>query len=249
MSAHGQLLKLVRPSVGEASQSSNWFGYGQGAVKKGLKLFHAITGEWTVPKVRQHKKGQAEYSSDWIGIGGGCVNSGCTVGDNTLIQTGTEQDVSAKGKPSYSAWYELIPQPATPVNPQKLKVTAGNRMSASITSVGMDSWKITITDLTTKKSYSKTTAYTSSQDTVEWIEETPLILGAGAGFAPLPKLTSPHFDKATVNGVSAKLTPSEEIDLTNSSGKVIGTPSAPDPTKDGFNACAWARICAAPTTG
>lgn len=247
MSAHGQLLKLVRPSVGEVSQSSNWFGYGQGAAQKGVKLFHAITGEWTVPKVSQHRKGQAEYSSDWIGIGGGCVNSGCTVGDNTLIQTGTEQDVSAKGKPSYQAWWELIPQPATPI--KNLKVSAGDRMSASITEVATQTWKITITDLNTKKSYTTTTAYTSSEDTAEWIEETPLILGANAGFAPLPNLTSPHFIKATTNGQPAKLTPSEEIELTNSSGKVIGTPSAPDPTKDGFNACAWARICAAPTTG
>ena len=50
-----------------------------------------------MPTATQHTAGQAEASSDWIGIGGGCVDAGCTVTDSTLIQTGTEQDVSATG--------------------------------------------------------------------------------------------------------------------------------------------------------
>jgi hypothetical protein len=90
-SAHGQLLQ-VRANT---NQSSNWFGYNIGSVERGGTLFNSITGAWTVPTVSQHTNGQAEDSSDWIGIGGGCVDSGCTVGDETLIQTGTEQDVSA----------------------------------------------------------------------------------------------------------------------------------------------------------
>jgi len=59
-------------------------------------------GDWTVPTVTQHTAGQDENSSDWIGIGGGCADSGCTAGDETLIQTGTEQDFSG-GQASYSA--------------------------------------------------------------------------------------------------------------------------------------------------
>jgi hypothetical protein len=34
--------------------------------------------------------------------------------------------------------------------------------------------------------------------------------------------------------------------LTDSSGKVIGAPSAPDSDRDGFSACTWATSCAAP---
>lgn len=246
LGAHRQFLVVGPPTTANASQSGNWFGYGQGAVKKGVTLFRSVTGDWTIPKVSQHKKGQAEASSDWIGIGGGCVSSGCTVGDETLIQTGTEQDVSSKGRPSYSAWWETIPEPATTI--AKLKVAPGDRMHAAVTEVAPQLWKITITDLTRKQSFSTTVAYSSSQDTAEWIEETPLVIGAGTGFAPLPNLTSPSFDQATTNGHPAHLTASQEIDLTGSGSNVIGTPSAPDPNNDGFNACTWAQACRAPRT-
>jgi hypothetical protein len=243
ITAHGQLIHPFK-----TNQSSNWSGYNQGAVEQGGKLFHSITGYWTVPAATQHTKGQAEYSADWIGIGGGCVDASCTVTDPTLIQTGTEQDVSASGASSYSAWYELIPAPSltvTTVHPHP-----GNRMFASISTVASnaDVWTITIKDVTTGQSYTTTVPYTSTQDTAEWIEETPLIIGTNGGFAALPNLTSPKFDRATTNGAPAKLKSSEEMQLVNSSGKVIADPSAPDPDSDGFNVCAWMTSCAAPTT-
>src|SRR2546423_1736588 len=95
-----------------ANQSSNWFGYNQGTLEQGGKLFNSITGDWTVPSATQHTSGQAENSSDWIGIGGGCIDAGCIAGDGTLIQTGTEQDVSSGGTAPYSAWWELVPAPS-----------------------------------------------------------------------------------------------------------------------------------------
>src|SRR5690348_3020136 len=103
LQSHGQTLHLLHANT---NQSSNWFGYNQGTLEKNNTLFNSITGNWTVPKATQHTSGQAESSSDWIGIGGGCIDSGCTVGDSTLIQTGTEQDVDSTGKASYSAWWE-----------------------------------------------------------------------------------------------------------------------------------------------
>ena len=42
------------------------------------------------------------YSSVWVGIDG--------YSSNTVEQIGTEQDVSANGKTSYYAWYEMYPQ-------------------------------------------------------------------------------------------------------------------------------------------
>src|SRR5437660_1966812 len=112
LSAHGQLLRLAPHARANTNQSQNWFGYNQGTLEQNGKLFNSITGDWTVPTATQHTSGQAAASSNWIGIGGGCVDAGCTVTDPTLIQTGTEQDVSASGQPSYSAWYELIPAPS-----------------------------------------------------------------------------------------------------------------------------------------
>ena len=70
-----------------------------------------------------------------------------------------------------------------------------------------------------------------------------LEIGTDAGFASLPNLTNPAFTSATTNGASAGLKASEELDLTDSNGNVIGAPSAPNSTGNGFDDCAWAAEC------
>jgi hypothetical protein len=246
LTAHGQ---LVSPFKLNASQSNNWSGYNQGSLEQGgtpPKLFSSIGGDWTVPTATAHTAGQAEYSSDWIGIGGGCVDSGCTVTDSTLIQTGTEQDVDASGNASYSAWWEIIPGPSLTIT--NMTIHPGDRMSASLKSLAPGVWTIAISDTTDGQSYTTTVPYTSTESTAEWIQETPLILGTNAGFAALPNLTTPAFDNATTNGVNANLKPSEEMDLVDSNGNIIGAPSAPDSDTDGFNVCTWASTCTAPSS-
>src|SRR5881394_1038698 len=243
---HGNLLHVTKPRVGlNAAQSNNWFGYNQGTLEQGGKMFNAITGDWTVPTATQHTAGQDEASSDWIGIGGGCIDASCTVGDNTLIQTGTEQDVDSSGHPSYSAWWEIIPAPSISID---MTVGAGDHMHASVAETVANSnvWQITLQDVTRGETFSTTVPYSSTHATAEWIEETPLVIGTNAGFAALPNLTNPNFDLGTTNGASANLKASEQMDLVNSSGGVIGAPSAPDSDADGFGACTWATTCAAP---
>lgn len=239
---HGQFL---RPGL-NTNTSNNWFGYQQGLLEQGTKVFNSISGDWTVPTATQHAAGQAENSSDWIGIGGGCIDASCTATDNTLIQDGTEQDVSATGQASYSAWWEIIPGPSIAVS---MTIAPGDHMHSSIAEAVADSnvWTITLADVTRHESFTQTVPYGSTHATAEWIEETPLLLGTNAGFAALPSLTSPTFDLATANGAPAALKTSEQIDLVESGGSVIGTPSAADPDLDGFNACAWSTACGAPS--
>lgn len=241
--AHGQTIHLRA----NTNQSSNWFGYNQGTLEQGGKLFNSIGGDWTVPAATQHSAGQAEFSSDWIGIGGGCVDAPCTVGDNTLIQAGTESDVDATGHASYSAWWEIIPGPSIGIT---MTVAPGDRMHSSIAEVVAASnlWTITLRDVTRNETFTQTVPYSSSHLTAEWIEETPLLLGTNAGFAALPKLTNPVFDLATTNGAPANLQASEQIELIDSSNKVIASASAPDSDRDGFSACTWATSCAAPSS-
>jgi hypothetical protein len=243
LTAHGQLLKVGPRLRSNTNTSGNWFGYNQGTLEQGSKLFNSIGGQWTVPTVTQHTAGQAEASSDWIGIGGGCVDAGCTATDSTLIQTGTEQDVSATGQATYNAWYELVPAPELQIT--SLTVHPGDRMSASVSEVVSNSnaWNVTLKDLTTGQSFSTTVPYSSTHTTAEWIEETPLLIGTNAGFAALPNLSNPAFGSATTNGQPAGLKTSEELDLTDSNGNVIGAPSAPNATADGFDACTWATSC------
>jgi hypothetical protein len=229
----------------DANQSSNWSGYNKGLLETGAG-FHAISAKWVVPAAQQKVRGQQEFSSSWIGIGGGCLDTSCTLTDSTLIQAGTEQDVASDGTASYSTWFELIPAPSisTP-----LAVTAGDLVSAGIVETVPGVWTITLTNVTSGRSWSQTVPYSSTYATAEWIEETPLTFGTGgAGLSSMPALGTVHFDRATVNGSNAALTPAEEMQLVSSSGAAIATPSAPDTDADGFNDCTFASACAAPTT-
>ena len=232
------------------NQSTNWSGYNQGTVEQGSKLFNSVSGDWVVPTATRHKAGEDEYSSTWIGIGGGCIDAGCIVGDNTLIQAGTEQDVAANGTATYSAWWELIPAPSITIS--NLPVKAGDKIHADITEVVANSnvWTITLKNLTTGKTFTQTTPYSSSHATAEWIEETPLLIGgSGTGFSALPKLTTVRFNNAKTNGANAKLKPAEEMQLIDANtSQPLATPSKPDPGLDGFNDCSFASTCAAPTS-
>jgi hypothetical protein len=242
LKSHGQVLQIKKHV--NANQSSNWFGYNQGTLEKSNTLFSSISGDWTVPSATQHASGKAESSSDWIGIGGGCIDAGCTLGDPTLIQTGTEQDVDASGKASYSTWWEIIPGPSIAIS--GVSASPGDRMHASISELvtGSNVWTITLQNVTKGQSFTQTVPYPSTHATAEWIEETPTLIGTdGVGLAALPNLSNPSFDNAKVNGQAAGLKSSEAIQLIDSNGSVIGTPSAPDAQADGFSACTWATSC------
>jgi peptidase A4-like protein len=246
--AHGNVVKVVKAGArANANESSNWFGYNQGTLEQGGKQFHSIAGDWRVPRATQHVRGRAEASSTWIGIGGGCVDARCNVGDTTLIQTGTEQDVSKSGRASYSAWWEIIPGPAITIS--KLRVRPGDHMHANISETFKNSnvWRITLRNVTRNRVFRKTVPYTSTHATAEWIEETPVIIGANAGFADLPNLSRTTFNRARTNGKPAGLESSERMLLVSGrNNRVIGTPSAPDRQRDGFALCTWAKRCPAP---
>ncbi len=227
------------------NQSSNWSGYNQGTLEKG-GLFNSVAGTWVVPTAKQHTSGQAEYSSSWIGIGGGCVDANCNVTDTTLIQAGTEQDVSSSGKASYYAWWELIPAPSVKIS--GFAVRAGDNITGMISEAAEELWTIALTNTTTGKSWKMTVPYSSTHLTAEWVEETPLIIGGGgSGFSALPNLGTVKFSGAQVNGQNAALKSSESIQLVDAnSGKVLATPSAPNTAKTAFNDCTYATSCAAP---
>jgi hypothetical protein len=237
-----------RPIVSvSANQSQNWSGYNQGALEQGGKLFSHVTGDWNVPTATAHTKGTAAFSSSWVGIGGGCVDAGCALTDGTLIQAGTEQDVDASGHASYSAWWELIPAPSVTITTMPVK--AGDHMHVDIGSTAPGLWSMTVKDVTTGKSFGQTVPYSSTEASVEWIEETPVVIdnNGSVGVGPLPNLSTVTFDLAAVNGANPKLKSSEEIQLVDSNNKPLATPSAPAADTDGFNDCAYASTCSPPS--
>ncbi|HZT66441.1 MAG TPA: G1 family glutamic endopeptidase [Acidimicrobiales bacterium] len=231
-------LKVAAPTM----TSNNWFGYDQGSIARGGVTFHSISAQWTVPRASAHQAGQAEYSATWIGIGGGCIDSGCTSTDSTLIQAGTEQDINTGGS-SYYAWWETIPGPSVGLFP----VSPGDHMYVSIAEGAPEVWAITVADLTNGQHQTLSVPYSSSYLTAEWIEETPVVLGGSStGLAPLPNLTTVNLDHATVNGRGAGLASTQRMELVNLSGAPIATPSNPDASADGFNACTWSTSCPTP---
>jgi hypothetical protein len=239
--AAGHRLHPAAPATRlHSAESSNWFGYNQGALDHAR--FTSVAANWTVPTATQHTPGNDEFSSTWIGIGGGCPDTGCGSGatDPTLIQAGTEQDVAANGSASYSAWWEIIPEPETPIS---LPVHPGDQIHAAIAQGLPGVWSIELDNVTTGQSFSTTTPYSGVGASAEWIEETPLLIGTNAGFSSLPNLTPVPFTNATVNGGNAGLDPSQEMDLVDGNGTVYSVPSAPNSTRDGFTACAWATAC------
>lgn len=224
------------------SQSSNWSGYNQGVLDTGT-LTSSISGSWVVPTATQHTKGEAEDSATWIGIGGGCLQSTCSASDSTLIQAGTEQDVSATGQATYDAWYEIIPVPEIE---SSIVVHPGDVIDCAISQALPEVWTISLKDVTDGQSFSETVPYASDESTAEWIEETPTEIGTtGTSLAALPNLSTVHFTQATVNGVGAGLVPDQAVQLINAGGDPIATPSAPV-AGNRFDDCAWATSCAAP---
>jgi hypothetical protein len=224
------------------SQSSNWSGYNQGILDTDTPTT-SISAQWVVPTATQHTAGEAEDSATWIGIGGGCLQSSCTATDSTLIQAGTEQDVSTSGQATYSAWYEIIPVPEIA---STIAVHPGDVIDCSISQELPGVWAISLNDVTDGQSFSQTVPYASDESTAEWIEETPTEIGTtGTGLAALPNLTTVKFTQATVNGANAALLSDQALQLIDSNGNPIATPSAPVGGSS-FNDCAWATTCAAP---
>ena len=233
-----------------ANESFNWSGYVQGALEKNT-TFHAISGEWVVPKAKQRRVGEAEYSSTWIGIGGGCLDTSCTLTDATLIQAGIDQDVDAAGNADYYAWWETIPAPSVRI--PDLLVRAGDRVRVTIVESPLTPgvWTIAISDLSTGDPFSITLPYPSTYGSAEWILETPVaVSNSGAvTVGPMPDLSVVGFDAATANGVSPGFVVDEEMRLVDFDLSLIALPSAPDRGGDGFNDCTFRKTCHVPGGG
>ncbi len=154
------------PNQGSASLVSfDWSGYCVSSdVNNPQPLVTAINGSWTVPTVTVSDVDS--FSATWIGIGGQF--------DQTLIQTGTEQD-SVGGQANYSAWYELLPNDSISID--SLTVSPGDKITASIklADSSTNTWSIEIHDLTNGQVYQKNVVYDSAMLSGEWIVERPTV--------------------------------------------------------------------------
>ena len=203
--------------------SSNWSGYVVANYQTGLKYTSAQM-TWIVPTVSYglstDTTSSTEYSANWVGIGGFCSNRLCTRGDNTLIQLGTEQDVSPSGITSYYAWYEVLPQAETPLGPN-YPVHPGDTITASLScnqpcSGKKQNWTLSMIDETEKWSWSMQLSYGSSLLSAEWIEEAPY----EGGILPLADFGTANFPGSNLtNGVLPLVSSANAIQMKDSWGQ------------------------------
>lgn len=150
----------------DTATSSNWSGYAvTGAT------FRRVSAAWKVPTV-DCSSGTAGYTANWVGLGGNAATS------EALEQTGTESDCTTAGVARYSAWWEVVPDAA---HTAKLKVTAGDRVTASV-EVSGHRVTMRLTDTTRGTSFKKVmTAAAVDVSSAEWILEAPAACtGTGA---------------------------------------------------------------------
>ncbi len=147
-----------------------------------------VSASWIVPEVKPSKNNT--FSGVWIGIGG--------YGEDTLIQTGTEQEY-IDGKFVYYAWYELLPNYLVHIS--NIHVQAGDTITASISLVSenTNTWSIEIADVTQGQRFKKTFVYNSSRLSAEWVVERPKVNGTFSTLADFGNVTFTEC-KATIDG-------------------------------------------------
>jgi hypothetical protein len=177
------LASLLTPKM----VSQDWSGYVAFSDSQNpQRLVTGVSASWTVPQVTSSPRDS--YSAAWIGVGG-------YIGDETLIQVGTEQD-SQNGIDAYSAWYELLSGNVVTIS--TIKVSARDEINASINLIDSNSstWTIEITDITTGHTFKHTSQYPSSRLTAECVVERPTVNGFVSTLADFGKIT---FTNSIVN--------------------------------------------------
>lgn len=218
--------------------SSNWSGYAETCKAP----YTGVGGSWEVPSVASSPA--SSYSAIWLGIDG--------FNNNSLIQTGTEQDVDSSGHASYAAWWTTssnqfveqdISSGCSPSSTNCGTVQANDQITATITqmSASTSQWTIVISD-GSEWTFTKTLTYKGPKASAEWIVEAPTVGGRVATLADYGSSLTFNPDTiaaGTINGTSSPLlTTPEGGTMVSGRGRFVATvsiPSAPDNDQDGFN--------------
>jgi hypothetical protein len=204
-------------SLSRQLSNASWSGYSVVSnVENPEPRFTRVNASWAVPAIRATM--DDSFSAEWIGVGGQF--------DQTLIQTGTEQD-SIGGQVTYRAWYELLPHAVLGIS--SLNISPGDRITASISLVNpdTDTWSIEIHDATNGQFFLRNFIYISSALSAEWIVERPTVAGRPATLADFGQVTFTGCG-ATLNGKSGTISsfPSNQITMYDDQNKQLVNVSA-----------------------
>ncbi len=200
------------PATTSSYTSTNWAGW-----MSTVGTFTSVSGSWTAPRVSGNGR-STSADATWIGIGG--------VSSNDLIQVGTMNSVSAGGRVTTWAFYELLPAFAQTIS--TVSVAPGDSLSASVSEVSPGQWTISLTNNTNGQSFTQTFAYASSRSSAEWIQEDPS--NAQDQLVPLDNFGTATFTNGmtTSSGVSRNILNSLAVPITlvNNAGQALVTTSS-----------------------
>lgn len=199
------------PPATAAYTSTNWAGYFMTG-----HSYTKVAGSWTATSPTGNNT-DTTVDATWIGIGG--------ISSQDLIQVGTENTVSSSGQVSTAVFYELLPD--LPVYPQNIPTLPGDKMSAFIAETSANQWNISITDVTTGKTFATTLSYASSHSSAEWIQEDPSY--ASGGLVPFDYFGIASFlgNSATYGSTTVSLSGpgAYAIQMVDDANKPVATPS------------------------
>ncbi|MCF8568393.1 hypothetical protein LLE49_27115 [Alicyclobacillus tolerans] len=237
------------PTAASSSQfgwsSTNWSGYAIASNTSGT--YQSVSAAWKVPQVKASSQptpapsswwqaflqwfkslfGTSRlsdaYSATWIGIDG--------FNDQSLIQCGTSQNI-VNGSPQYNAWWEILPNPETPIDSTQYPLDANDQIVADISKKSDGTWTITMQNQTKGWTFLKNKVqYSGPQTSVEWIEEAPMV---GYSVAALADYGGVFIHNCTVNGGNPHLQPSQSGVMVQN-GQTVSTPSSPGLNGNDFN--------------
>ncbi|MBN1244124.1 hypothetical protein JXA31_00855 [Candidatus Bathyarchaeota archaeon] len=188
------LASSSQPEEPTVLRVSQWSGYiAASDIQNSSPVVSSVSASWIVPEVKSSENNT--FSGVWVGIGG--------YGEETLIQTGTEQEC-INGRFVYYAWYELFPDYLIRI--PSLHVQSGDMITASISLINknLSTWSIEIRDVTRGEQFKKVVVYNSSMLSAEWIVERPKVNGAVSTLADFGNVTFTEC-KATVDGVTGAI--------------------------------------------
>jgi len=189
----------TQPTTTTRYQSTNWAGY----ISTGGS-FTAVSGTWVTPSPSATSATVESGDGTWIGIGG--------ITTSDLIQIGTQNTISPSGVITTSAFYELLPAGAIGV--ASLSINPGDTISASITQIGATQWSLSLTNVTTGRTFSTSVNYSSSFSSAEWIQEDPSYVDGS--LVLLDNFGTVQFTNAvtTVNGTTMSAAASNASQIT-----------------------------------
>lgn len=170
--------------AGRAARSPNWSGYAASASGP----YSSISATWTAPRVDCAQTPSAAVSF-WVGLDG--------YTDATVEQTGTEATCE-NGRASYGGWYEMFPKPGVNFAPRTDPVLPGDSITASVTVVRQDRFRLTLTDSTQGWSRAVTRKSKAAKlSSAEVITEAP---SGSTGIFPLADFGIINFSAINLDG-------------------------------------------------